>query len=419
MLFLLAIASTITAHSSGAKPLSPTLVSSSDTCKDIDNCRRLFDIVWGCLATIFACVWVSVHPNIPAPPRHPPPSDAPLWQRMQWSLGDTHSALRSRLKLMLVGLLAPELVVGLAGRQLAMARFFAKNYNLSLTHGFFVCMGGFVNQEGQPIVTRAQSEQPGILVAIQQTAKTTIEDKSKGDALSKGVALLQGLWFVVQCIARLVQHLPLAPMEVVTLAFAFVNLFTWLLWWHKPLDAQESITVGLVSLGHNHRELLIRRRPWWVSFGALIGFSYSSKDWDPMLDGAPVPTFWFSSRDDDDFQSTDLAFYGEFLVAAAFGAIHCAAWHSDLPSGQEMWLWRVSAILLTAVPMILLFLMLLRYYFQVGLLNGPQYLYIFFIWSLIYLVVRVILLVLPIISLRALPPAAFVDIDWSVYIPHL
>lgn len=27
--------------------------------------RTLWDILWSCLATTFACTWVSVHPNIP------------------------------------------------------------------------------------------------------------------------------------------------------------------------------------------------------------------------------------------------------------------------------------------------------------------------------------------------------------------
>ena len=29
--------------------------------------RTMWDSLWSCLATIFACSWVSVHPNIPGP----------------------------------------------------------------------------------------------------------------------------------------------------------------------------------------------------------------------------------------------------------------------------------------------------------------------------------------------------------------
>ncbi|KAJ7769056.1 hypothetical protein B0H14DRAFT_2259724, partial [Mycena olivaceomarginata] len=71
----------------------------TDACDDINNCRKLFDIVWGCLATIFACTWVSVHPNVP-PPRQ-------SWLALLWR----------RLKMMLLAVLAPELIVAFAARQ--------------------------------------------------------------------------------------------------------------------------------------------------------------------------------------------------------------------------------------------------------------------------------------------------------------
>ncbi|KAJ6582391.1 hypothetical protein B0H19DRAFT_927867, partial [Mycena capillaripes] len=60
-------------------------------------------------------------------------------------------------------------------------------------------------------------------------------DKSKGDALSKGLALSQGFWFTTQCLARMHQHLALTELEVATVAFAIVSIFIWLRWWNKPL----------------------------------------------------------------------------------------------------------------------------------------------------------------------------------------
>ncbi|KAF7316011.1 hypothetical protein MIND_00118600 [Mycena indigotica] len=80
--------------------------------------------------------------------------------------------------------------------------------------------------------------QPGVAAAIRATSEATLEDKSKGDLFSKGIALCQGLWFILQCIARRVQRLPLTEIEVATLAFATINALTWLLWLRKPLDVQ-------------------------------------------------------------------------------------------------------------------------------------------------------------------------------------
>ena len=51
-----------------AIPISPAEDSIfSYRCSDIEYCRTIPGIVWSCLATIFACTWVAVHPNVPAP----------------------------------------------------------------------------------------------------------------------------------------------------------------------------------------------------------------------------------------------------------------------------------------------------------------------------------------------------------------
>lgn len=63
-----------------------------------------------------------------------------------------------------------------------------------------------------------------------------ILDKSKGDALAKGLALVQVLWFILQCIARTVQGLPLALLETACLAFTAFNFGIYFFWWHKPVN---------------------------------------------------------------------------------------------------------------------------------------------------------------------------------------
>jgi len=73
--------------------------------------------------------------------------------------------------------------------------------------------------------------------------KEAIEDKSKGDILSKGFAILQTGWFILQCIARKIQHLPVTELEVVTLGFAILNFATYRLWWNKPLDVRDPFPV--------------------------------------------------------------------------------------------------------------------------------------------------------------------------------
>ncbi|KAJ7037590.1 hypothetical protein C8F04DRAFT_952416, partial [Mycena alexandri] len=189
--------------------------------------RTLFDIVWGCLATIFACTWVALHQNVPDP-----------------KLGSLSLFLR-KIRMMLMMIMAPELVVSLALRQFICAIWISKEFRVSKTHGFFCTMGGFVTPDGHPIAKAQQL--PMYISAIRLVEEADIRDRSKGDALSKGVAIVQALWFMTQCFARLSQHLPITELEVATLAFAIVSIFIRLLWLWKPLDVQRSIIVAASS----------------------------------------------------------------------------------------------------------------------------------------------------------------------------
>ncbi|KAF8142788.1 hypothetical protein K438DRAFT_1634816, partial [Mycena galopus ATCC 62051] len=210
--------------------------ASVDSCDDLYHCRKLFDIIRNCLVTILAFTWISVHPNVPEPNQ------------------SSFALTLRRARIMLIAIIAPELIVVFAARQFLAAWQFSKvpssylDFKVSMTHGFFFSMGGFVSRDGRhPITTtkqlifgfkRNRRVRPDsvYMSAIREIDAKDIMDKSKGDSLSKGAALLQGLWFVTQCIARRAQRLPITELEITTLAFAVVNVFTWLLWWSKPLD---------------------------------------------------------------------------------------------------------------------------------------------------------------------------------------
>ncbi|KAJ6573080.1 hypothetical protein DFH09DRAFT_857887, partial [Mycena vulgaris] len=190
--------------------------------------RRLCNLIWGCLTTIFACTWVSIHPNVPPP-------------NQGWLV-----LLRRRLGMMLVAVIAPELMVGFAARQLLVARRFSRKFKVTLAHRFFFSMGGFVSQGGHPITTMKQLDGPigkQYQEAICAVKADYIMGRGKSDPLAKGVALTQGLWFITQYLARIHQHLPVTKLEVATLAFAAVNIFIWVIWWQKPLNVEQPIQI--------------------------------------------------------------------------------------------------------------------------------------------------------------------------------
>ncbi|KAJ7364220.1 hypothetical protein DFH08DRAFT_949834 [Mycena albidolilacea] len=402
MLLLYLFVHLLRSKAGSAAPVSNSSESLAltDACDDINNFRKLFDIVWGCLATIFACTWVSVHPNVP-PPRQS--RLALLWRR---------------LKMMLIAVLAPEVIVAFAARQFFFARNLSEEYKISTTHGFFVSMGGFVDSSGCPVATREQLDDPLVgsefVAAMQSIDAGDIMDRSKGDALSKGLALAQGLWFCVQYFARIHQHLAVTQLEVATLAFAVVNVFIWALWWGKPLDVQRPIVIGPPKA----EEVDVTRSrdlPVLVKFFGVISGLYEDFDgnkYDP-LSSSSVPSFW-ALPDSENGSELGLGFLFECLVGIVFGVIHCAGWNTGFPTAEEMWIWRSCSLLVTTIPMLWFGSLLNRVGFPAVLWT-----ILTFLFPLIYLLARISLLLIPFMALRSLSPAVFADVNWSVYIPHL
>lgn len=89
------------------------------TCECLSERRTVWAILWNCLATIFTCTWVSVHPNIPGP------------HDSEWKV------MKRRAGLMIWAILAPEIVICWAIRQWIGARQLANKY-----HGMLEIMYG-------------------------------------------------------------------------------------------------------------------------------------------------------------------------------------------------------------------------------------------------------------------------------------
>ncbi|KAF5347159.1 hypothetical protein D9758_011042 [Tetrapyrgos nigripes] len=361
-----------------------------DTGDDSDDKRPIQDIVWSCLATIFACTWVSIHPNIP-------PIDEGLVKRFLRRVGIT-----------LLALIAPELVVIWALRQWLVSRQLAKEYadlSWEQVHGFFALMGGFMfyDKHGRPRhvlypqrlrLFRNRSE-------LEVTARE-IWDRSKGDGLSKSLAVLQTTWFILQCIARAYQRVAITQLETLTVAFAAMNLVIYALWWNKPLGVERPIRVAsdgsesgiLRSDAFKQRTTSHYWGPLrWVYYGLGLhlveriilgtddsGFpAVDNDDMIPRIFGPDpraftsevsttchprdlhVPMFytgWLSPRPPPREGRKHFALFTDspplFVapVAVGFGAIHCIAWHSVFSTDLEQRLWHVSTIVIIAAPVL-------------------------------------------------------------------
>ncbi|KAJ7852385.1 hypothetical protein B0H14DRAFT_3866109 [Mycena olivaceomarginata] len=233
-------------------------------------------------------------------------------------------------------------------------------------------MGGFVSREtGKPITTFAQlTEEPGYLSGIQETPREDIIDKSKGDALSKGIALLQGLVHCADNRPRGTETAPLVPVRVLQGTRAPIRRVNSLQTPRPPIWSRLSET---------------------IFFGPIQG-TYAH--YDPRSNSV-IPAFW-SSHDEPPLETALAA----MLVGIVFGAIHCAAWNVSFLSPAERILWRVSAVMVAGYPVLL------------AILHGV-------LGVALYAMFRIVLIVLPLIALRSVDKGLLIDVDWTVYIPHL
>jgi len=440
-------------HASPLGLRSPPVVSLDNlqapgpSCDDPNGCRSLGDIIRSCILTIFLCTWVSIHPNIPSPDER--------WPRL---------ACR-RAGLMILALIAPEAVIGWALRQRLIAANLAEEHKgegWTLTHGFFAIMGGFMEYEGnQPIRVLYPDELESYSLTgngdFPRLSKAEIDDKSKGDAISKGVVILQTGWFVTQCIARRVQGLPITELELATIAFAALNFVIYLLWWDKPLNVQRGVRV----YKKRRIEELIDDGDVEATVGCWVALSDALSDIPnaiirgPVLVDSPVKAspwivrvLWWTlfkpaevllpDDEEDSFDSETRVntFYpvkldtskgfALFLMATvtlAFGAIHCIGWSFEFPSSIERTLWRVASLSITGIP--IMFLVLSGFHIandRFSLIGSFSDTCTTMIWTLllfVYILSRLVLLVLPFLCLRSLPPAALHVVHWSSFMPHL
>ena len=80
-------------------------------CTDLYRCRTSLEIIRGCLATVFGCTWVTVHPNVPHP------EDTVIKRFLRRAL------------LVVVALIAPEIIIMWAMRQCWVANELKKKYD--------------------------------------------------------------------------------------------------------------------------------------------------------------------------------------------------------------------------------------------------------------------------------------------------
>ncbi|KAF5310086.1 hypothetical protein D9619_010536 [Psilocybe cf. subviscida] len=462
--------------------------------------RTVYSIVKSCLLTIFACVWKSAHPNINGP-------------RDSW-----WTRTKRKLITMLYAVITPELMLLWALNQRQAAKVIAERYNKefaiiektqisfwgkvvglfrplpeettwrgegqswTVTHGFFIQMGGFIlYNNGRP---KEVLDYQLLMKLLREKAidpptvtERELQDRSKGDTISKAIIVTQTTWFVLQGIARVAQRLPLSELEVLTLAFAVVNVAIYAVWWNKPQGVDTAICVrlkteeqgttvsstgsvgeephdleslshpepsiishadyrhsndslplippheqGNISTGEKHSWLrrklrqdreqhslpffLLFRLPYRIILSVLHSLNKMGEDIEFRKKDLRVPMFYAVTQMTVDNSITAMV---ASVIGIIFGAIHLLAWAAEFPSHRDTVLWRISAIVMTVEPLLLLVALATEIHVFWVLL--------FFV-APVYVAARFVLLFVAVLAIHDPPRGVLLDISWTSHIPH-
>ena len=191
--------------------------------------RGTIDIIWSCGCALFICLWVMLHLNLPA-------ENNGYWcifcRKARW---------------LLLGLITPKILLLSACGQWASAQRSVQDMKTlghnqwTMTHVFNADSGGFVLKPLDRFAFPITAKQLHYLIVeghlkYPAISERGICDKSKADKFTKTVAALQLVWLVLQCMARLIQNLPITPLALSTIAIILCTASTYFFWLHKPLD---------------------------------------------------------------------------------------------------------------------------------------------------------------------------------------
>lgn len=265
------------------------------------------------------------------------------------------------------------------------------------------------------------------IIPLPEVSAEELNDRSKGDALVKGLAVLHITWLVIQIIARAFENLDITQLEITVLAFAACALLTYFLLWHKPQDVKVPTYIDIPgTLGREQIIQLAARSPvatlmvkqFWLHGVAIRTMADNVFPWTPGIK-LRLP-----------YIMKEPVFLNPHFVGlggggAIFGGVHCAAWNFQFPTSVERLLWRISGAYLVAIPLVGTFIYCMVLHFarkEKNMTEGKMDKMLRPVGRVaipIYLLARLFLLV-EIFRCLAYPPSSvFVDVSWPSVIPHM
>jgi hypothetical protein len=410
--------------------------------------RGTFDILWTSLVSIGISTYTMLCLNVPAP------TDS--WFQL----------IGRRLLWMSLGIMGPEFPLTYAAGQWSRAKhsvaaFRASGYeDWHMRHAFFADMGGFIlhAQDGEPFPLNATQLHWLVVnkfVDYPTISRKEVWDKSKQDTFTKVITAFQVGYLIIQCIARAIQHLAITTLELNAVAIVVCSLMTSYAWLHKPADVQtpvhiySSFTMADITLNRSWRltplDFIDENGP---------GYSVNVQ---PFMKMPVIPPKRPIQRIPNDRFPTNPYGAQEYLLCIAtlvFTSIHVAGWNFDFPTHTEKLLWRISSLLLFGITVLFWIFETIASWTRLGRWK-LIYLWIFkrkevdahnrsmtlrqttmvkrdmtqlpVLWefltitplAIIYGIARFYLMAEAFAELRNVKGTAYVNVEWSEFIPHV
>ena len=416
---------------------------------DQPSTRGTLDIVWTSVFTIFICTFTLLCLNLPAA------NDS------EWKI-----TVR-KLFWMCLAIAGPEFVLTAAWAQLGTAQESVRAFTelgypeWTIRHGFFADMGGFlfVPRESTPFPVTSRHVHWLVsrrYLPFPDVPAKEICDKSKQDTVAKLISCFQIGYIMVQTMGRAGQRLAITTLELSALAIVVCSIMTNICWLRKPAGVLTPIRLySDMSMEEILKDAGVVHLPWKqtpLDFVDDLGPSWALnvQPFMKMPVGPherPMPRFGNDRLPNlNSLQKTLL-----FLATLVYAAIHLAGWNFVFPTRIECILWRASSMFIfvnTAVFWVCetaaawhrkgrlqkVFYRVfdpdrmeeVEYARQQKLLNQePEQLPLAWeFWTITplaitYAAARSYQIIEAFMGLRSLEPSAYLNVEWSSYIPHI
>ncbi|PQE23431.1 Major facilitator superfamily domain general substrate transporter protein [Rutstroemia sp. NJR-2017a BBW] len=230
--------------------------------------------------------------------------------------------------------------------------------------------------------------------------KGDIDDRNKQNTLVRIYAVVQILWFLINCIARGFQRLAITTLELTTIGFIITTISVSLLWLNKPTDIETRRIIDIdvtipeiyARAGRGHidwydtpLDFLKPERAYYE-----VAWRYCLNILSAMFMMRKNPTRPIRWRRDDNFPT--ISNVGVMIVSLCgflSWGINVIAWNFDFPTILERQAWRLKVLL----P---------------ALFCGAA-----------YIIARTYLLVEDVIAFRGQNPDIYKTLNWVDFLPYI